>query len=591
METATVSPGQAMEGLAFGTEAERRLATLDLPATPGARLIVADSTRPAEALTAAVDLKMRGERCVLALCLPEPRLVRARLAAAAVVAQVAEDDHRRALFDQIAAGTLRDASGKLLSEIPVYPDAVIRTLIALIRLADELIVGSWTEYERISRLLSYRHPEPLVVPGYGATLFTVESEPRNEVVVWGPYSSARELTIFAYALADLHAPWTIVCRDFTDALLPATYVSELDGRTALARASVVMDVETHNPGPALALAKRGVRLVVEASSGVHEHVRNTIVFEGADRRSIIESARVALGSSVANCATHNVAAIAPLRVKSFEPEPLVTIVIPTRPARRALFDAALASVLVQSHKNLDVVVFELQSDEVFRAPLSSDPRVRLERQRDRRGINDVAAGACSKYFGILYDDDLLFPRHIESLVAALETSGAGVAWADLLVRYLERCGDSEWLVGGYGLWNGIHQPFDRVSILGQCTLGNMVPCLMNRAAFLRTGGFDYEFSMFADWDLCIRLMQAGEFVYVPRITCQYSRFLDNSNKGTQDWHMAGDDTLKIFQKHPSSDRFTVAERRNAVLQYHMTASRPPDVPPLPHASANAGLEA
>jgi hypothetical protein len=249
--------------------------------------------------------------------------------------------------------------------------------------------------------------------------------------------------------------------------------------------------------------------------------------------------------------------------------------------------------LNQKYRNLEVLVHnrgESVDDIVNNVHVPIRSLRMIHKALFEEGWKAIAEHADGKYFGILYDDDMLFPNHISSLTAALERSGAGAAWADSLVRYLQPINDVQLRVVGYGLWNNFHQPFDRVSLLGQCTLGNMITCLMRRDLFIEVGTFDPTFKLFDDWDLCIRLAKADEFVYVDRVTSQYSRFLDATNRGTQQWSGALDDTRRIFEKHPSDDRFTIAAKRNAVLQAHSTAIRPPNLPPIHFESATIDLD-
>ena len=61
--------------------------------------------------------------------------------------------------------------------------------------------------------------------------------------------------------------------------------------------------------------------------------------------------------------------------------------------------------------------------------------------------------------------------------------------------------------------------FDRELLL----VDNYIPLptlLFRRADFLDLGGFDPAFDLFEDWDFLIRLAQRGDFVHVPRITCE-----------------------------------------------------------------------
>jgi chromosome segregation ATPase len=43
---------------------------------------------------------------------------------------------------------------------------------------------------------------------------------------------------------------------------------------------------------------------------------------------------------------------------------------------------------------------------------------------------------------------------------------------------------------------------------------------MRRDSFLELEGFDTDFDLFEDWELLIRLSQRGNFLHVPRVTCE-----------------------------------------------------------------------
>src|SRR5438093_6564185 len=95
------------------------------------------------------------------------------------------------------------------------------------------------------------------------------------------------------------------------------------------------------------------------------------------------------------------------------------------------------------------------------------------------------------------------------------------------------------------------QDFDREHLL----LDNYIPLptvLVPRETYLEMGGFDPAFDLFEDWDFLIRLSQRGDFVHVPRITCEI-RHVEGagsitleSPEGSQRFR---DAKLQIWRKH------------------------------------------
>ena len=104
--------------------------------------------------------------------------------------------------------------------------------------------------------------------------------------------------------------------------------------------------------------------------------------------------------------------------------PVVSVLIPTF-NRPQYFSIALASVLQQSYRNLQVIVINDGGEDVSDIINSHhDPRLIFINRKENRGksysLNEALNRADGKYVAYLDDDDLYYPNHIETLVNALE---------------------------------------------------------------------------------------------------------------------------------------------------------------------------
>jgi hypothetical protein len=119
--------------------------------------------------------------------------------------------------------------------------------------------------------------------------------------------------------------------------------------------------------------------------------------------------------------------------------------------------------------------------------------------------------AKNAHVAFLDDDDLYYPEHLSTLANASRGSSAAAWYSDAVSAFI--AGDRREAMRIYA------RDFDRELLL----VDNYIPLptlLFRRAGVLDVGGFDAAFDLFEDWDLLIRLAQRGDFVRVPRITCE-----------------------------------------------------------------------
>jgi glycosyltransferase involved in cell wall biosynthesis len=165
---------------------------------------------------------------------------------------------------------------------------------------------------------------------------------------------------------------------------------------------------------------------------------------------------------------------------------------------------ALASALGQTHRDLEVVVVDDGStdggpDEVSRCP---DPRVRLLRQRNAgagAARNAGVRAAQGSHIAFLDADDEWLPNKLEAQWAALcanPTLGAVATAARLAGKSVAEEYSGRLLTG-----EDVALRLRRGNALSPPTL------MVDRATFLRAGGFDETLRIAEDWELGVRLYE------------------------------------------------------------------------------------
>jgi LmbE family N-acetylglucosaminyl deacetylase/glycosyltransferase involved in cell wall biosynthesis len=222
----------------------------------------------------------------------------------------------------------------------------------------------------------------------------------------------------------------------------------------------------------------------------------------------------------------------------------ISIVIRTKD-RPALLREAIESVRATQYPCEVVVV----NDGGAPVEVRDAKLVRHDESRGRsEAANAGARAATNAFVAFLDDDDLFYPEHLDTLAAAAQSSH--VAWYTDAVSAFLRIGES-----------GSYEPRARMRLFAQdydrelLLFDNYIPLttlLVPRDTFLDLGGFDPGFDLFEDWDFLIRLSARGDFLRVPRVTCEVRHF----EKGTSILLAApeGSDRfraakLQIWRKH------------------------------------------
>ncbi|MCL4533651.1 MAG: glycosyltransferase [Bacteroidetes bacterium] len=212
------------------------------------------------------------------------------------------------------------------------------------------------------------------------------------------------------------------------------------------------------------------------------------------------------------------------------PRPLVSVIIPTynRPDRLKL---AVESVLRQTYPNFEVIVVNdggPAAEEAIKESYGGGRvwYVHVGRNLERSAARNLGLRlARGKYIAYLDDDDFYEPQHLETLVEALEASGAQVAYTDARRLWEFKEGD------GYVV-KRVDQPYSRDFESDAMLVSNYVPilCVMHaRSCVEQTGLFDEQLTVYEDWEFFIRLSRKFTFEHVPRVTCAFTHRVDGTS--------------------------------------------------------------
>lgn len=248
-------------------------------------------------------------------------------------------------------------------------------------------------------------------------------------------------------------------------------------------------------------------------------------------------------------------------------EPLpVSVVIRTKD-RPALLEEAIASVRATAYPCEIVVV----NDGGARIDAGGVTLVQHETSRGRAEAGNAGVQAAANPFIVfLDDDDLFYPEHLATLANAARSSHA--AWYTDAVSAFLAPGQS----GAYETHSRLRiyaQDFDRELLF----VDNYIPLpalLFGREPFLELGGFDRSFDLFEDWDFLIRLARRGDFLRIPRVTCEIRHFEGGTSvvlaapEGSEEFRNA---KLRVWEKH-GVDRAVFArvyerQKRRALTTY------------------------
>ena len=263
-------------------------------------------------------------------------------------------------------------------------------------------------------------------------------------------------------------------------------------------------------------------------------------------------------------------AMGPRRIDVVD-EPLPISVIVRTKDRPALLAEAIASIRATGYPVEIVVV----NDGGTHPNVDGVTLVEHETSRGRsEAANAGVKAAKNQFIAFLDDDDLYYPEHLATLANAARGSNAVAWYSDAVSAFID--GAERKPMRMYA------RDFDRELLL----VDNYIPLptlLFRRSDFLDLGGFDTAFDLFEDWDFLIRFSQRGEFVHVPRITCEIrhvkgagSIVMENP-EGSPKFR---DARLQVWRKHAAlmgenlfANVFEREKRRTVMLEGDLVEAR------------------
>lgn len=230
--------------------------------------------------------------------------------------------------------------------------------------------------------------------------------------------------------------------------------------------------------------------------------------------------------------------------------------------RLELLREALRSVRAQQTPPAEVLVVNDGGPDPSALVHEVLPHAKVLQHEQNRGrsaaANSGIAAATGDWVGFLDDDDLLYPEHFTTLVAASSATGVRVVYSDAAVARYRIAGAEERDARDGGGWACVARqlPYSRDFDAERLLVDNYIPfhtLLIQRKLLREVEPLDESLESFEDWDLLIRMAQHAPFHHLRRVTCEYRQF-----EGA-DHHVLGgerDDTpsfleakAKVLQKH------------------------------------------
>jgi GT2 family glycosyltransferase/glycosyltransferase involved in cell wall biosynthesis len=226
-----------------------------------------------------------------------------------------------------------------------------------------------------------------------------------------------------------------------------------------------------------------------------------------------------------------------------ETHPVVSVVVPTH-NRPALLREALASIAAQTLGGVEAVVVNDAGADVADV-VAGFPFARLIEHERNLGLagarNTGLRAARGRYVAYLDDDDVFLPHHLETLVGALERSGAAVAYGDAVMVKITDGSEIERTVRE-------SPDFHRDRFLFE-NLFPVICAVHRRDATDESGLFDEELrTPLEDWEFWLRLSRVHDFVRVPGATVEV-RERTSGRISTGNWNAFRRNARLIFARY------------------------------------------
>jgi glycosyltransferase involved in cell wall biosynthesis len=249
--------------------------------------------------------------------------------------------------------------------------------------------------------------------------------------------------------------------------------------------------------------------------------------------------------------------------------PLVSVIIPTY-NRPEMLAEAIRSVLNQSYSYYEIIVVNDggASVEDLISTLNGKANILYITHRDNKGLaaarNMGIKNANGKYLAYLDDDDIFYPKHIETLVGFLETNDHHVAYTDAY-RAVQVWRNNRYDITKKDLPYSYDFDYDRI------LTENYIPvlCVMHRKECINdVGMFDENLSRIEDWDFWIRMSRLYKFHHIKEITCEFRWREDGNSMMTGEQDDFAWAALHMFHKYSDfiKDKTRIARQHDRMVE-------------------------
>lgn len=204
--------------------------------------------------------------------------------------------------------------------------------------------------------------------------------------------------------------------------------------------------------------------------------------------------------------------------------PKVSVIIPTCNRARSL-KKAIQSVLQQSFQSFEIIIVNDASRDntldILNELQQQDARIQVISHSKSVGGSEARnigiRASCGEWVAFLDDDDCWLPKKLHAQLNMLAYFPNAVACSSGYVIHYPlgiKC----------HIYTPMHLPLE--SLLEANTLGGASVCLCKAAVLKQIGGFDAQLRSAQDWDLWIRLRQAGLIISVQKTLVSYQVHFD-----------------------------------------------------------------
>ena len=204
----------------------------------------------------------------------------------------------------------------------------------------------------------------------------------------------------------------------------------------------------------------------------------------------------------------------------FETRPLISVIV--RADNLLYLRNALKSLMNQNYDQFEVILVWHGTEKIDLKGFEHLDIQYIDGTGQRsRNLNLGISHAQGEYIAFLDQDDIIYPSHLEILIAQLHGNNAyDIAYTGCKVLHCEMRDGKPYILSEEGVYNHSYQQ-------GRLIIGNYIPIhsLLFRNTVFRSHKFDETLSAYEDWEMLARLEMAGcQFLHIDSITCEYHLF-------------------------------------------------------------------